>query len=43
VRVQPWASTILAETVQTLSLERRLLTFLEESLKQIAKKEEIRL
>jgi len=43
VEVQPWPNAMLAETVEAVSLERRLLTFLAESLKQIVKKEDIKL
>jgi hypothetical protein len=43
VGVQPWATAMLAETVEAVSLERRLLRFLGESFKQIVKKEEITL
>lgn len=43
VGVQPWPTAMLAETVEAVSLERRLLSFLVESLKQIVKKEDITL
>lgn len=43
VGVQPWPTAMLAETVEAVSLERRLLRFLVESLKQIVKKEGITL
>lgn len=43
VGVQPWPTAMLAETVEAASLERRLLTFLVESLKHFVKKEDITL
>jgi len=43
VGVQPWPTAMLVETVEAVSLERRLLRFLVESLKQIVKKEDITL
>jgi hypothetical protein len=39
VGVQPWPIAMLTETVEAVSLERRLLRFLVESLKQILQKE----
>jgi hypothetical protein len=43
VGVQPRPTAMLAETVETVSLERLLLRFLVKSLKQIAKQEDITL
>jgi len=43
VGVQPWPTAMLAETVEAVSLERRLLRSLVESLQQIVKKEDITL
>jgi hypothetical protein len=43
VGVQPWPTAMLAETFEAVNLERRLLRFLVESLKQIVKKEDITL
>jgi hypothetical protein len=43
VGVQPWPIAMLAETVEAVSLERQLLRFLVESLKQFVKKEDITL
>jgi hypothetical protein len=40
VGVQPWPTAMLVETVEAVSLEKRLLRFLVESLKQIVKKED---
>jgi hypothetical protein len=43
VGVQPWPTAMLAETAEAVSLERRLLSSLVESLQQIVKKEDITL